>query len=690
VIFPEAAGSNPPTALGGVTITFDSTPARLISVSSTEIVALAPFSLTGKWQSLVRATYQGRTSNPIPVVVHDSDPQVYTTGPAQINSTVTIWTADAWKVDGKNRTRIIAPGQLKWGDRISIRLTGLGQGTIPLADDDAAQEQSFTPAVPLKVYLGGDSTSGPFLTPVSTTWAPGGQSGIVEVVVDLPPSQPAIGWELFGVSSWRAPRQLHWPFAGTGDSLTYYISNRSGISRTTSGTESAVQVGYARVTPGVGLTAPSGIAIFNYSDNGILLSEAAVPASPLTQGGRVYAEIASPVDTGVAIANSNDQPAVISFYYTDASGSTILSGSTTISANSQIASFLDQAPFVTQQQAPDLRNARTFTFYSSIPIGVTALRGYVNERGEFLITTLPVIPIDGTAAAVTGFPHFADGGGWISAVILVNPTDSPINGAARFYSKGSATAAGSPVTLTANGTSANSFSYSIPARSAFKLQTSGSGEAARTGWVSVTPASNSGAPSGLLVFSYQSKGVRVSEAGVPAIPAGNAFRIYAEAGGSSGSAKPGAIQTGIAVCNPTTSNVTASFDLTNLDGTSTGFSGALTIPATGQIATFLNQIPGFSSAPSTFKGILRVGGPGLLVTGLRGRSNERGDFLITTTAPVSENSTPSTAGFVFPQLADGGGYSTQVILFSGAAGQATNGSLQFISQSGQPLIVGLR
>jgi hypothetical protein len=39
---------------------------------------------------------------------------------------------------------------------------------------------------------------------------------------------------------------------------------------------------------------------------------------------------------------------------------------------------------------------------------------------------------------------------------------------------------------------------------------------------------------------------------------------------------------------------------------------------------------------------------------------------------------------VFPQLVNGGGYTTQFILFSGSAGQASSGNLSFIKQGGAP------
>src|SRR4051812_28968757 len=47
-------------------------------------------------------------------------------------------------------------------------------------------------------------------------------------------------------------------------------------------------------------------------------------------------------------------------------------------------------------------------------------------------------------------------------------------------------------------------------------------------------------------------------------------------------------------------------ELSNLDGSSTGLSGSINVPANGQAAMFLNQVQGFASFPLSFRGVLRV------------------------------------------------------------------------------------
>lgn len=467
----------------------------------------------------------------------------------------------------------------------------------------------------------------------------------------------------------------------------FTITNRGGASTATAGTGSATVVGYGRIRPSAGATTPSGMAIFGFRQAGVLVTEAAVPASVLLQSGRIYAEVNGPVDTGVAIANPNSQTATIMFNFTDANGQNFGFGSTTIPSNGQIAAFLDQAPFNSGSSV-----LGTFSFSSSVPISVVALRGFTNERSEFLITTLPVSDLSASIPVGQSiiFPHFADGGGWTTQVALVNVTDSTVTGTVQFL-----TSSGSVATVGIDGQSTDSFSYSIAPRSSRQMQTFGSGSAAQIGSIRITPASSSATPAGLAIFRYKPGGFTVSEAGVPALRTGNAFRVYVEASGNSDAAHVGSIQSGIAVANSLSTPTAVTFDLTRLDGSSTGLTGSVNVGANGQVALFMNQIPGFSSLgnPQTpFQGLLRVSSLSspIALVGLRERYNERGDFLITTTTPVDESAVPPTTELFFPDLADSGGYTTQFILFSGAVGQSTSGTLQLFSQSGQSLNVSLK
>jgi hypothetical protein len=450
----------------------------------------------------------------------------------------------------------------------------------------------------------------------------------------------------------------------------FSIVDRGGISLRSSGMSPATTAGYASIQPNSASTTPAGLAIFGYRQKGVLVTEAGVPASPLLLSGRIYSEVNGPINISLALANPNSQDAVIAFSFTDAKGNST-AGTTTVPANRQIAAFLNQSPFNTP--AP---SSGAFTFTSSVSVAVIALRGRTNERGEFLITTLPVADL---SASVTTdsvvFPHFVDGAGWTTQIVLVNPSDTILMGVAQFRSQ-----SGTALTLTANGQSSDTFAYSIPARSAFSLQTSGLAPAVTAGSVRVVPAAGSAAPSGTVIFAYRNGDITVSEAGVPAVPPGTIFRLYAEASGSLG--VPGSIQTGIAVTNLSANPAAVVVEITKLDGSSIGLTGTLTIPGNGQTAAFLNDVQGLSSLQTPFQGILRVSGVDpISVVGLRGRYNERTEFLMTTTQPINEAASTSATLF-FPHIVDSGGFTTQFILFSARPGQSSSATIQFFSQSG--------
>jgi len=427
-----------------------------------------------------------------------------------------------------------------------------------------------------------------------------------------------------------------------------YSLSTSGADYWSTSNRGSLTIGYARLQAAPGSTTADGVAIYSYRSNGVLVSEASVPASRLVQEGRIYAETGSSVNTGIAIANPNDQSATISFYFTDSDGVSFGSGTVTIAANNQIAAFLNEAPYA------GTANARSFTFTSSLPVGAVALRGYVNERAEFLMTTLPVAPISSSSTDAVVLPQFADGGGWRTQVLLVNPTEEPISG-----------------TVEIGGT----YEYSIARRSSVKIATPGTDPAVHVGSVRVSPAAGSKASVASTVFSYAERGVTVTESGAPSTGIAPSFRLYAEYG---------AMRTGVAVVNTASTAATVQFELLDLAGSATGYSGSITLDANGHRSLFIDEIPGFQNLPSSFRGVLRVSGnTPISVLGLRGRYNERGDFLISTTPAIADNAATTTEEMIFPHIVSGSGYTTEFLLMSRGAG--SEGRMLLRSQSGAEL-----
>jgi hypothetical protein len=200
----------------------------------------------------------------------------------------------------------------------------------------------------------------------------------------------------------------------------------------------------------------------------------------------------------------------------------------------------------------------------------------------------------------------------------------------------------------------------------------------QTGSVAVLPEPNTTAPTAAAIFSHEDGGVMTSEVGVPAVAPATEFRLYAEAAGEFGRA--GSIQTALAVANTSANAATVTLELHHLNGSSTGLLGSLQIPANGQTALFLYQVPGFRPLPADFQGILRASATTpISLIGLRARHNERGDLLMAAMPPAPEG---AASTLFFPHIADSGGYTTEFIVFSGQSGQAASGALRFVSQSG--------
>jgi hypothetical protein len=447
------------------------------------------------------------------------------------------------------------------------------------------------------------------------------------------------------------------------NTVPFTLTDRGTESVTTQGGSSdPVKVGYARITDSAG-GAPSGLAIYSYRQNGILISESAAPASRLLNQGRIYAETSVSTRTGLAIANPNPDPAVVSFTFTDENGQDIFSSSASIPASGQISAFLNEGPF----NGPSTFSG-AFSFSSSKPVAVTGLRGVTNERSEFLLTSLAVADTGSPlTAAGAVFPHFADGGGWTTTALLVNPADAPISGELQF--------------IDSSGKLVSTVKYAIPARSARRVATTGFGDSVTSGSIWIVSTSNDPAPVGSLLFTYRSSGTRLAETGIAGVRPATAFRVYVEASST--------IQSGIVLANLSGGSATVRLELINLSGASVS-SSTMVLPANTQQLKLLNDIPGFQNLRLPIEGLLRITSTApIVVAGLRSRTNERGDSVITTIPPVPESSS-AAAELFFPHFVDGGSYTTQLILFSTSPGDSVNGAIRFYSKSGQLLDLKLK
>ena len=201
------------------------------------------------------------------------------------------------------------------------------------------------------------------------------------------------------------------------------------------------------------------------------------------------------------------------------------------------------------------------------------------------LATLPLAPLNAGTSTLS-FPHFADGSGVISSIVLVNPSASKaLQGTALLRDK-----TGASWTLILNGISySGSVPFDIPPLGMQRLVSSGSG-AVIVGSVQVT----ADGPIAGTAFFQASSGV----AGVGS--SDKATRIMFPVD----TFADGGVSTGIAIMNPNSAAVTVTYGLRRQDGLVVpNGQRSISIPGRGQLAQFVEEIfAGKGIDFSNFKG----------------------------------------------------------------------------------------
>src|SRR3989449_831373 len=207
----------------------------------------------------------------------------------------------------------------------------------------------------------------------------------------------------------------------------------------------------------------------------------------------------------------------------------------------------------------------------------------------------------------------------------------------------------------------------------------------------VTPSTVSAGEFGCGVYRNTQKGVVVSEAGVPASPPTIAARFFVDSrtkvGTPSGNGTVD-IRTGFAVVNGNSTAANLNLKLRDSNG-STLAGGNLQLAAGAHIAKFLDQLAPNFVLPSGFAnnglGSLEITSDWpVSVLALRLTVNQRGDLLLTST-PIGDLAKPAPSGVLsFPQIVDGGGLQTTLILMNTSNALET-GSARLYGDDGSPM-----
>jgi hypothetical protein len=358
------------------------------------------------------------------------------------------------------------------------------------------------------------------------------------------------------------------------------------------------------------------------------------------------------INTGIGVVNYGLNLANITYTLLDTGGNSIAAGQGTLAAGNHFAKFINQlnetaSGFI----LPSGVQFASLDIVSDQPLSVTALRMTNNQRNEPLFTTTPVADMNqALSKSSIYFPQLADGSGWTTSLILLNTSNSSEGGSFEILDNN-----GNPLVVHAvGGTTASSFTYSIPAGGSYRFQTDGTSEGQKAGWVRLSPNSSNNTPVGSGVFGYNPVNIMTSESGIPSAPYSTHARVFID--------RTKNHDTGIAIANINEMQASIEIKAFQKDGvTPVGVSqGPLQLAELGHDARFAEQL--ISGLPEEFTGVLDISShTAFVAVTVRSLYNERDDFLITT-FPIANGARTAPYPIVFPHIADGGGYVTQFIL----------------------------
>ena len=413
-------------------------------------------------------------------------------------------------------------------------------------------------------------------------------------------------------------------------------------------------VSVARIEAGTGQP-PLGVAIYSRTRQTVdarserhsraLISEAAIAPSVPTTTANVFVE--GDERTGHELYLYNDQPAdaAVSLILRDGSGAAVRQWQHTVPAGTQLSETL--AP----RSAPD--GDATLSIESDTALAITALRRTDNGGGEVILTPAPMTRTTAPADSST-LPYFVSGGGRESRIVLINPTDSPMEGVIRLFDS---TGARAPL-----GTSSDVAYYRIPPGASRTVASDGSGPAPADGYARIEP--RSGGTPHAAVLIRQGEGGNFDSEGIARGASGTVMRFGIDLNPTL--LRHGDIDNRVVVVNDGAESATVELQLD-------GRPGPRLEVAAGEQQT-VSTLAAFGAGA---KGVLELrSATPVAVSARQHVTTIRGDVVESELPPFSQ-------GSIFPFVPNGGGHSTEFRLANVSAERA-EGRLAFLMPSGEP------
>ena len=444
---------------------------------------------------------------------------------------------------------------------------------------------------------------------------------------------------------------------GDGTERAWGIVPRSARVWVTAEAGLSPETGYARLLLAAGSPTVSAGAILTLVQGENPTSDLMVPGVQKNTTFWSTAEIGAPSEVGLAVVNPGDAAASAQLELFDGEGRSFRARALELPPGGHIARFL-------YQMFPDVTGPFRGTFHltSDVPIAALAMRGTRNERAEFILTTLPVHAE--SASSVAGpmvLPQVADGAGYQTELLLINPHDVRLEGRLSFRRSD-----GNPWALEMNGIVASVRDYSIPPRGITRAISKGTGANVEVGYCILEPGGD-GTPAASGVIRLSQRGLQ-SESGVPFSRMSDSAATYWESSGET--------YTGVAFANGSPETRRIRLELFARLGIEKRLQAEFDLPPGHHTARLLTEL--FPDLPSGH-GVMRVSSDGpVSFLAMRIRATTRGSRL-TSSLLLGE---PAGSGeLIFPQIVFGGGYETRFVLLN-PGGTTAEGRLVFYDSSG--------
>jgi hypothetical protein len=369
------------------------------------------------------------------------------------------------------------------------------------------------------------------------------------------------------------------PADGLSD-LRHFLINPMGTASFAIALAGGVNVGYAQLFASLLI---DGTALFQSWENNLILSEAAVGLSKPTRRFTVYIDNTNSARSGYAIANTGNSAATLNLTLRDKSGVIKDQATLALAAGEHISEFAWQR---FPSTAPDGFEG-SLEFISDQSVAAVALRyDNVNLAGiPQVFSTIPVFVDE--AATTLYFPQVADGNGYRTNLLLMNPQETGTTAKLEFYRSD-----GTALNVSIDGTWRSSHNVVLPARGVAHFFTDGNSADLNVGWVKATSPI---AVLGSSIFQTRAGNRILSEAGVASSLLAQHFAAYVESRNSA--------ESGLAVCNPNEAAVTLTLNLRRSTG-ETVASTNVSLPPRGHMARFFTEW--FPHGFSEFEGTLEV------------------------------------------------------------------------------------